>query len=58
VVLCLLSDRQSLNLGVGGCSDGANRRLLYDAIMSKHNLLSEIYATLLQSPANYIWVRS
>lgn len=38
--VCLqLSSRPKL--GVGGCGDGANGILAYDAIMSKHNLLSE-----------------
>lgn len=35
-------------LGVGGCGDGANGLLAYDAIMSKHNLLSETYISLLR----------
>lgn len=35
-------------LGVGVCGDGANEMLTYDAIMSKHNLLSESNILLLQ----------
>lgn len=43
-----------LNLGVGDCPDDANERLLYDAIMSKNNLLSETSTTPLQLPAYFI----